>query len=135
MSKNQMLTHEVGNDDVVIHKGAAWVVEQTEFDGDKIRKSHKIRCIGAQHSKLVFSNTVRKVMSGKEDLPSVNELKQMSYDAMFVEDFMRDGEIAEILNGAGLANGTVCPECRVDDFTHGEGCSKQRLLEDRALYS
>ena len=34
----------------------------------------------------------------------------------------KDQAINTWLNFAGYANLTVCPECRVDDFVHVEGC-------------
>lgn len=43
------------------------------------------------NSKLVWSETVRKVMAGTDDLPTVADLTEMGYDAMCVEDFIRDG--------------------------------------------
>jgi hypothetical protein len=33
-----------------------------------------------------------------------------------------DDSIMDWLNQNGFCNLTVCPECRVDDFTHVEGC-------------
>lgn len=34
----------------------------------------------------------------------------------------RRGVLARILSENGHASWTVCPRCRVDDFTHVEGC-------------
>ena len=36
---------------------------------------------------------------------------------------VNDDELTGVLNRNGCANWTVCPECRVDDFSHIEGCS------------
>jgi len=33
-----------------------------------------------------------------------------------------DARLAGILNRNGACNLTVCPECKVDDFTHAENC-------------
>jgi hypothetical protein len=57
-------------------------------------------------------------------------LAEMSYDELLIEDYKRDGEVAEALNAQGLCYKTVCPECHVDDFTHVEGCSKQEILDN-----
>lgn len=56
-------------------------------------------------------------------------LSEQSYDELFVEDYISNGKIAAQLNEQGLCSKTVCPECCVDDFTHAEGCSKQKLIE------
>lgn len=47
-----------------------------------------------------------------------------SEDYRFLEriDLDNDGRLAMLLNALGAASLTVCPECRVDDFTHVEGC-------------
>ena len=50
-------------------------------------------------------------------------------DYTFLEwlDVSFDGKLAAILNRSGAASLTVCPECRVDDFTHVEGCSLSNI--------
>lgn len=53
----------------------------------------------------------------------------MSYDELFVDDYVSNGKIATQLNAIGLCSKTVCPECHVDDFCHVEGCSKLQLVE------
>lgn len=37
-------------------------------------------------------------------------------------DLATDGRLTAALNKGGLASLTVCPVCRVDDFTHIENC-------------
>jgi hypothetical protein len=54
----------------------------------------------------------------------------MSYDELFVNDYVYNGVVAKELNQTGQCYKTVCPECAVDDFTHVEGCSKLKLIED-----
>lgn len=39
-----------------------------------------------------------------------------------LNDVCEHDELMDVLNRCGAANMTVCPECRVDDFTHVEGC-------------
>jgi hypothetical protein len=58
------------------------------------------------------------------------ELASMPYDDLYVEDYVSNGKLAQILNENGFCNKTVCPECGVDDFTHVEGCSKLELTDD-----
>jgi hypothetical protein len=42
-------------------------------------------------------------------------------------------ELHRILNFRGNPNWTVCPECRVDDFAHVEGCAMAAEIERRML--
>jgi len=42
-----------------------------------------------------------------------------------------DEAVASVLNRNGQANWTVCPECRVDDFTHVQGCTINSELSDK----
>lgn len=35
--------------------------------------------------------------------------------------------VSKFLNSNGYANLTVCPECRVDDFVHVEGCKLGKI--------
>lgn len=58
-----------------------------------------------------------------------NVLKPDDYMIMYVLDMQTNGEVGRILNGNGMPNATVCPECRVDDFTHVASC---KLLRDLA---
>ncbi len=44
------------------------------------------------------------------------------YSALAATDISSDGRVSEWLNSNGFSNLTVCPHCRVDDFTHVEGC-------------
>lgn len=37
-------------------------------------------------------------------------------------DVISNGEVMRVLNENGAARFTVCPKCRIDDFTHVEGC-------------
>lgn len=57
-------------------------------------------------------------------------LEAMSYDELFVADYVSNGVVAQKLNDSGQCSKTVCPECFIDDFTHVEGCSKLKLIED-----
>lgn len=43
-------------------------------------------------------------------------------------DFDLDGRYSAAINSLS-ANGTVCPECHCDDFTHSESCK----LKEEAL--
>ena len=52
------------------------------------------------------------------------------------EDYIKLGylavlepQLARILNENGGANITCCPECRVDDFVHVEGCSVGKAVD------
>lgn len=38
----------------------------------------------------------------------------------------KDPDVMRWLNYTGYANLTVCPRCRVDDFTHVRGCPEAR---------
>lgn len=58
------------------------------------------------------------------------ELSTMTYDRLFVDDYVYNGKIATQLNAMGLCSKTVCPECHVDDFCHVEDCSKLDLVAD-----
>jgi len=49
-------------------------------------------------------------------------LSQRDYLFLQELDLQTNGKLAALLNANGCANWTVCPECRVDDFTHVEGC-------------
>jgi len=49
-------------------------------------------------------------------------LSQRDYLFLQALDLQTDGKLAAVLNANGCANWTVCPQCRVDDFTHVEGC-------------
>lgn len=54
----------------------------------------------------------------------------MSYDELYVNDYVYNGRVASYLNEKGQCHITVCPECHIDDFTHVENCSKLKLIED-----
>lgn len=45
-------------------------------------------------------------------------------DYLFLQklDVEADGKLAGVLSRNGAASLTVCPRCRIDDFTHVEGC-------------
>ena len=50
------------------------------------------------------------------------------YQALQIAHYNSEGdEIIRWLNANGFANLTCCPECRVDDFTHVEGCHCSRM--------
>ena len=59
-------------------------------------------------------------------------------DILNREDYLKLQEadltvgVAEVLRKNGKCRWTVCPECRVDDFTHVEGCSMISKTLDRA---
>ena len=50
-------------------------------------------------------------------------LNKFDYRVLQDADIFLGGDVARVLNANGRANWTVCPECRVDDFTHVEGCT------------
>lgn len=50
-------------------------------------------------------------------------LSETDYLVLQAADIYTDGAVAGVLNRNGCANWTVCPMCRVDDFTHVEGCA------------
>jgi hypothetical protein len=60
----------------------------------------------------------------------MSNLLTKDYDTLFVDDFILNGKIAQVLNSQGYSHKTVCPECSIDDFTHVEGCSKLELIKD-----
>lgn len=37
-------------------------------------------------------------------------------------DVISDGAVGTVLSDLGFPGLSVCPHCRVDDFTHVEGC-------------
>lgn len=49
-------------------------------------------------------------------------LSKEDYIIMQQADTDSEGGITGVLNRNGCANWTVCPECRVDDFSHVKGC-------------
>jgi hypothetical protein len=53
----------------------------------------------------------------------INRLSKEDYKILEQADIATDGKVAGVLNRNGCANWTVCPECRVDDFSHSEDCS------------
>lgn len=59
---------------------------------------------------------------------NLEELVLKDYDELFILDVLSDCKVATLLNSNGHCNDTVCPICRVDDFTHIEGCPKNELL-------
>lgn len=54
----------------------------------------------------------------------ISNLPNLPYAQLNILDVLCEGEIAAYLNSEGFAHKTVCPECRVDDFCHVEGCSQ-----------
>ena len=56
-----------------------------------------------------------------------NLLSKEDYQVLQRADIATDGDINSFLNRTGFSNWTVCPECRVDDFSHVEGCSLAEL--------
>ena len=36
---------------------------------------------------------------------------------------MFNDELYKTMNGHGMCNDTVCPECKIDDFVHSDACS------------
>ncbi|MBC8742759.1 hypothetical protein F6X40_40485 [Paraburkholderia sp. UCT31] len=57
-------------------------------------------------------------------------LSKDDYAELFRADYISAGKIARVLNDNGSANMTVCPVCRMDDFTHVEGCEMLRFVDD-----
>lgn len=51
------------------------------------------------------------------------EKDQEAYIALAKADVIFDGEVSSALLHFGQANLSVCPECKVDDFCHVEGCA------------
>lgn len=49
-------------------------------------------------------------------------IEEHIYMTLQVMDQALDGDVARYFNDSGYANLTCCPQCRVDDFTHVEGC-------------
>lgn len=49
-------------------------------------------------------------------------LTEQQYIWLQIWDIESNGQLATLLNSGGRASWTVCPHCRVDDFTHVEGC-------------
>ncbi len=49
-------------------------------------------------------------------------LTPAEYTVLETADILLNGAVARVLNANGKANWTVCPVCRVDDFTHVEDC-------------
>ena len=49
-------------------------------------------------------------------------LSKEDYLLLQQADLGAHGTVVGVLNRNGCANWTVCPECRVDDFSHVEGC-------------
>ena len=60
-------------------------------------------------------------------------LTKYDYIAIALSDIMSDGMLVEVLNRNGCCNWTVCPECRVDDFTHVGGCSISKEISQELL--
>lgn len=61
------------------------------------------------------------------------------YKALAVADTLNDGagdrdDICDWLNRNGFCNLTACPKCRVDDFTHVEGCPIGRSVQSKAKF-
>lgn len=56
------------------------------------------------------------------------ELSQLPYTQLYLLDLINDGQIATYLNQNGFSHKTVCPECRIDDFTHVQGCSHDKWI-------
>lgn len=54
-------------------------------------------------------------------------LSEADYLILQAADIALDCAVAGVLNRNGCANWTVCPQCRVDDFCHIEGCA---LIKD-----
>lgn len=48
------------------------------------------------------------------------------YHALETLDRVTDCQVSRILHENGEANLTICPTCKVDDFTHVEGCKNDR---------
>lgn len=44
------------------------------------------------------------------------------YKVLENADLWQDGAVARVLSANGCANFTVCPRCKIDDYTHAEGC-------------
>lgn len=57
------------------------------------------------------------------------KLDELSYDQLYVMDFINNYRVARALDARGLSHKTVCPVCHVDDFTHVEGCEKLGLTD------
>jgi len=52
------------------------------------------------------------------------------YAALYLADALEaDNRMMDWLNHNGFCNLTVCPMCRVDDFTHVEGCKMGERLD------
>jgi len=49
-------------------------------------------------------------------------VSEEDYKVLQQADIILDGKVARVLNKNGHAFWTVCPKCRVDDFTHIENC-------------
>ena len=58
-----------------------------------------------------------------------NALWKMSYIILATLERKYENEIHETVNDY-CPNLTVCPECRVDDFVHVEGCSIDKRLSE-----
>jgi hypothetical protein len=58
------------------------------------------------------------------------EDKDCIYAALYLADALEaDNRMMDWLNHNGFCNLTVCPMCRVDDFTHVEGCKMGERLD------
>lgn len=54
--------------------------------------------------------------------PTTETVAERIYQLLQCLDLASEGLVACYLNMEGHANLTVCPLCRVDDFTHVAGC-------------
>lgn len=54
---------------------------------------------------------------------------QQAYILLYKE-YLKNPTLLKILNSMGCANCSVCPKCCVDDFTHIEGCSLNKKLNE-----
>lgn len=61
---------------------------------------------------------------------SAEFLSEREYLVLARLNDLSDDRLAEVLGARGGDNLTVCPLCRIDDFTHVEGCELEgRFVE------